>query len=112
VLVLFEGRLTYLKNLTNFISASYFISDNHLNILRKICLENNLNTEQILKETDNSNTMEGLYIKVEETGEVKERYKYVRSSFLTNIINSESHWLDRPIVPNVLKSGIDIFKIE
>lgn len=56
--------------------------------------------------------MEGLYIKVEDAGEVKERYKYVRSSFLTNILNSESHWLDRPIVPNVLKAGVDIFKLE
>ena len=53
--------------------------------------------------------MEGLYIKVEEDGVVKGRYKYVRTSFLTSVIQSESHWLARPIVPNQLADGVDIF---
>jgi hypothetical protein len=112
VFVLFEGKLNSLKELTAFIDKSNFISANHNSKLKTICSENGLSLEQVLKETDNSNIMEGLYIKVEEDGEVKERYKYVRSSFLTNILNSETHWLDRPIVPNVLKSGVDIFKLE
>jgi hypothetical protein len=46
--------------------------------------------------------MEGLYIKVEEDGQVLQRYKYVRASFLTTVIDSGSHWLSRPIVPNRL----------
>jgi hypothetical protein len=53
--------------------------------------------------------MEGLYIKVEEDGIVQERYKYVRASFLTTILQSETHWLNRPIIPNQLRSGIDLF---
>lgn len=112
VLVLYEGKLGALKSLTHFINQSHFISGNHISKLTEICTQNDLSAEQVLKETDNSNIMEGLYIKVEEEGEVKERFKYVRSSFLTNILNSESHWLDRPIVPNVLKEGVDIFKLE
>ena len=46
--------------------------------------------------------MEGLYIKVEEDGQVVQRVKYVRSSFLQVVEESKTHWLERPIVPNGL----------
>lgn len=54
--------------------------------------------------------MEGLYIKWEEQGQVKGRYKYVREGFLHAVADSETHWMDRPIVPNRLSAGIDIFQ--
>lgn len=53
--------------------------------------------------------MEGLYIKLEEEGIVKERYKYVRASFLTAIKNAEGHWLNRPIIPNQLRPDVSLF---
>lgn len=53
-------------------------------------------------ETDMSEDMEGLYVKVEENGVVAERYKWVRPTFLTAVLDSGSHWMDRPIVPNQL----------
>jgi hypothetical protein len=53
--------------------------------------------------------MEGLYIKVEEQGQVVERYKYVRFDFLNAILDSGSHWMRRPIVPNQLAAGVDLF---
>jgi hypothetical protein len=68
-----------------------------------------LDEERCLKETDKSDRMEGLYIKVEENGIVKARYKYVRASFLTAIKNAEGHWLNRPIIPNILRPGADLF---
>ena len=43
-----------------------------------------------------------LYIKVEEDGETVDRYKWVRPSFLTAILDSGTHWQERPIVPNGL----------
>ena len=46
--------------------------------------------------------MEGLYIKVEENGQVVDRMKYVRAAFLQCVDLSESHWIDRPIIPNQL----------
>ena len=52
--------------------------------------------------------MEGLYIKLEEDGAVRERYKYVRSGFLQTVLDSGSHWLDRPLVPNGLREGVDL----
>src|SRR5258708_2461593 len=54
--------------------------------------------------------MEGLYIKWEEDGRVRERYKYVRGSFLQAVADSETHWMDRPIVPNRLRAGVGIFR--
>ncbi len=57
----------------------------------------------IAKQTDPSDLMEGLYVKVEEGGSVLARYKYVRQDFLSQVADSESHWLDRPILPNRLR---------
>ena len=63
--------------------------------------------EKILSETDRTNLMEGLYIKVEENGVVVERMKYVRYSFLQTVEESDSHWLDRPIIPNKITATIE-----
>jgi hypothetical protein len=52
----------------------------------------------------------GLYIKVEEEAVVTARYKYVRASFSTTVLQSDSHWLNRPIVPNLLRPGVDLFQ--
>jgi hypothetical protein len=53
-------------------------------------------------ESDGSDDMEGLYLKLEEGGRVLGRYKWVRPSFLTAVLDSGSHWQDRPIVANQL----------
>ena len=111
VLVLFEGKMNLHKELTGLLGRSHFISGNARERLIEQCNEKGLNSDKILKETDVSDQMEGLYIKVEEDGEVKERYKYVRASFLTSILNSESHWLERPIIPNILREDAYIFKV-
>ena len=51
-----------------------------------------------------------MYVKVEASGQVVERYKYVRASFLTSVVESGSHWLQRPIVPNQLAGGVELFE--
>ncbi len=66
-------------------------------------------SERVLAETDLSPLAEGLYVKWEEDGQVKGRYKYVRASFLTAILDSGSHWQSRPILPNLLRPGVEIF---
>ncbi len=45
----------------------------------------------------------------EEDGVVTERYKYVRADFLTAVFAAEGHWLNRPIIPNRLAEGVDLF---
>jgi hypothetical protein len=62
-----------------------------------------LDPERIVRETDPTDNMEGLYLKVEEDGEVKARYKYIRADFLTAVLDSGTHWLRRPILPNLTR---------
>ncbi|HVV87087.1 MAG TPA: RNA ligase family protein [Kofleriaceae bacterium] len=65
--------------------------------------------EVAARETDPEDLAEGLYLKVEAGGAVVERYKWIRASFLTSVVDSGSHWLARPIVPNQLADGVDLF---
>jgi hypothetical protein len=51
--------------------------------------------------------MEGLYIKIEENGEVTGRMKFVRALFLQCVDFSETHWIDKPIIPNQLNVPIE-----
>ncbi len=68
------------------------------------------NAEQAIAESDQSDLMEGLYIKVEDGGSVAARYKFVRAGFLAAADDSESHWQSRPIFPNRLRPGVDLFE--
>jgi hypothetical protein len=77
--------------------------------LRQTCDERGLDAERAMQESDATDLMEGLYIKVEKDGRVVERYKWVRATFLNSILDSGTHWLHRPIVPNRLADGIDLF---
>jgi RNA ligase len=109
VRVLQRGPLTSHAALTRLVRPSAFIRPGHLERLRRACRERGLDAALALRETDPSTLMEGLYIKVEEHGIVTERYKYIRASFLSTILESGSHWLERPIVPNGLRPGVDLF---
>jgi hypothetical protein len=109
VKVLSEGAISRLKALTGLVGPSAFIADGHLDRLRAICEERGLDVGKVMGETDNSLLMEGLYVKIEEEGRVQERYKYVRASFLTTVLNSRSHWMDRPLIPNQLRPDVDLF---
>ena len=64
------------------------------------------------RETDPSGHMEGLYVKVEKDGQVIGRYKYIRAAFLQAVFAAEGHWLNRPIIPNLLQDGVDLFRTE
>ena len=61
------------------------------------------------RQTDLTGIMEGIYIKVEDGDYVTDRLKFVRGSFLNRILDSESHWMNRPIVANRLAEGVDLF---
>jgi hypothetical protein len=109
VKLLHAGPLDSLESLAALVGPSHFIRPGHLEQLQAVCAALNLDAARALAETDPTGLMEGLYIKVEEEGVVQARYKYVRPSFLTAVSQSNSHWLSRPIIPNQLASGVDIF---
>jgi hypothetical protein len=107
--VLWESPLHTLGALRALIGPSRFKSTAWWERLAAVCASLRLDLHGVSAETDPSETMEGLYIKVEEEGRVVERYKLIRPSFLTTVLQSGSHWLDRPIVPNQLRAGVDLF---
>ena len=110
VKVLADGKFYKESDVLKYLGNSNFISEKHLDNLSQACDVLSIDKEKCLKETDNSRLMEGLYIKVEENGVVVERVKYVRYSFLQTVVESGTHWLDRPIVPNKLNNDInDLF---
>lgn len=105
--VLNRGVYQSMDEILKLLGKSKYISDNHMESLKAEAIKLGLDSERQIKETDNSNLMEGLYIKVEENGCVVDRMKYVRYSFLQTVEVSETHWLDRPIIPNGLVGKIE-----
>ena len=56
-----------------------------------------------------SDAAEGLYLKVENADFVEARYKLVRPGFHQTILDSGSHHLMRPLLPNQLADGVDLY---
>jgi hypothetical protein len=107
--VLRMGRIQSLDELTASVGPSLYKSTGWRERLTAIARAKGLDTERTWKETDHAGDMEGLYIKVEEEGRVIERFKYIRAGFLATVLDSGGHWLKRPIVPNQLQDGVDLF---
>ncbi len=105
--VLAEGEFQNKDDLTALLGRSNYITDNKMETLRQTSRRLGLDEERQLRETDPSDTMEGLYIKIEENGQVVDRMKYVRASFTQTVEASQTHWLDRPIVPNGLRLPVE-----
>jgi hypothetical protein len=107
--VLSEGPLHSIEELRAMIRPSLYKTPNWKERLEALYAEQKMSPERAWKETDGSIFSEGLYLKVEEDGQVVERLKFVRASFLTAIIESETHWLNRPIIPNQLRDGMQLY---
>ena len=98
--VLRTGPARKLEELTALVGRSLYKSNDWRSRLETAATERGFDAARVMQETDPSDQMEGLYIKVEEDGCVAARYKWVRASFLTTVVDSGSHWLSRPIIPN------------
>lgn len=96
-------------DIAKWIGPSFFISDHPEQRFSAQCRKNGVSEAQAFCQTDLTGIMEGIYIKVEDGDYVTDRLKYVRSSFLNTILDSESHWVNRPIVANRLADGVDLF---
>ena len=100
--VLHEGRIANPAALTALIGRSAYKSERWRERLADAANVHPHKPAYVQRQTDPSDLMEGLYIKVEEDGAVTERFKYVRRDFLTTVLDSASHWQSRPILPNLL----------
>lgn len=106
--VLFAGKMKTFDQLKALQGQSYFKSGVWKDNLNLACENANVDFNGALKQTSMSQEMEGLYIKVEDDEHVTARYKLVRESFTNAILDSEMHWLDRPIIKNHLAPFVTI----
>ena len=104
---LYQGTLSSLDKLIALLGRSNYSNGENMDMLRTQCETLALNANEICGETDCTGIMEGLYVKVEANGKVVDRVKYVRASFLQNVRASQAHWLERPIVPNLLRYPLE-----
>jgi hypothetical protein len=109
VRIIHEGLLLSLAALQALVGTSAFIASDHRAQLRSAALVAGVDPAQALRETDPSGYMEGLYIKVEAGGLVTGRYKFVRAGFLQTVLDSGSHWMDRPLLPNRLRADASLW---
>ena len=109
VRVLSQGYFSSLKDIEKWIGPSLFISKEPEPAFLAQCEKSGVNPEPALRQTDLTGIMEGIYIKVEDGDYVTDRLKFVRASFLNTILDSESHWVNRPMVANGLADGVNLF---
>ena len=109
--VLWRGVVERPAKLLELVAQSRYKSARWRDRMHEAALAAGVEPERCGRETDPSELAEGLYLKVEDpaTGLVLARYKWIRASFLTAVVDSGSHWLARTIVPNRLADGVDLF---
>jgi hypothetical protein len=107
--VLREGVATTLGDLVGLLGRSLYKGGAWRERLDEEAAARGIDGERVRRETDPGDEAEGLYVKVEEAGRVAGRYKFVRASFLATVLAGGDHWLDRPILPNRLAEGVDLF---
>ena len=100
--VLGTGVYQSKEEMLKLLGQSNYVTGNQRENLYRAVVKLGLDAERSCNETELSGFMEGLYIKVEENGQVADRMKYVRAAFLQCVDFSETHWIDRPIIPNRL----------
>ena len=111
VLVLEEfTSVPSMDDIRRLVRPSYFKTGNWRKHLRQAAEDCGVDPELALRQTDSSDDMEGLYIKVERGDRVVQRLKWVRPSFMNAILDSETHWLDRTIIPNILSGDAKMWK--
>ena len=106
--VLGTGCYETKEDMLKLLGQSRYVTGNQRQNLWDAAEKLGLDPERSCKDTELSGMMEGLYIKVEENGQVVDRMKFVRAAFLQCVDFSETHWIDKPIIPNQLTVPIDM----
>ncbi len=101
--VLYAGPMpSSLSVLTKLVGPSVYKSRNWREVLRQELDRQGLDVATALQQTEDSDKAEGGYLKVEHGDQVVGRFKWVRSEFVQTIVENDSHWLSRPLIPNRL----------
>ena len=107
--VVHEGEISSVDHLSSMTRPTPYKSANWRDALVKAAELSGSRPDMVDQQTEDSDLAEGLYIKQEDADHVVDRFKFVRADFLQAIAASDGHWHDRPILPNTLADGVDIF---
>jgi len=108
--VLYAGVMPAdLEQLKKLIYRSLAKSRNWRANFERQVLREGLPLELTWKQTNQQDESEGLYLKVENGDFVEARYKFVRPGFTQTILDSGSHHFARPVLPNLLAEGADLY---
>lgn len=107
--VLYSGPGLSSKQLLALVQPSVYKSPMWRESLRTQIQQRGQSSSHVLAQTEDCDLAEGLYVKVEADGVVTGRCKYVRPGFVQSLIEGESHWQSRPILPNQLAPGVQLF---
>jgi hypothetical protein len=109
VTVLWSGTWARDMRFEDLVGPSRFKTSGWRDALRAQVAELGYDWDLVWRHTDPSDEMEGLYIKWEEDGVVRGRYKFVRHDFVSLIVSNDEHHDNLPPVPNRLAEGVDLF---
>ncbi len=107
--VVHEGAVTSVDHLIALVRPTPYKSSKWRDALEKAAERSGSRLDLVDRQTEDSDLAEGLYLKQEDSDRVLDRFKFVRGDFLQAIQSSEGHWHDRPVLPNALAEGVDIF---
>ena len=110
VAVLWNGVIDDIQEVHDLMGHSLFKSANWKENLREESESADADIDAVFRDTDSSRLMEGLYIKVEEDGKVTDRIKVIRPDFITAIVASDTHWMDRKPVFNRMRAGVNLWR--
>jgi hypothetical protein len=100
--VLWSGHPAALSDLLAHVGPSTCRTPGWRRLLTAAAIEAGVDPTRATTETDTHDHMEGLYLKIETPDTTIGRLKWVRPTFLTSVLDSGTHWLDRPIIANQL----------
>lgn len=107
--VLYAGPGLSGEALLDLVQPSVYKSPQWRESLRALVAKLGQSERHVLAQTEDQDLAEGLYVKVESKGVVTGRCKYVRPGFVQSLIEGDSHWHSRPILPNQLAPGVNLF---
>ncbi|WP_421983423.1 RNA ligase family protein [Roseibium sp.] len=107
--VLHEGDLPSHRHVDALVTTSLYKSADWRQALMQAAEASGNRPEMVERQTEDTDLSEGLYIKLEDGTSVIDRFKYVRAGFIQTLTEADSHWHSRPILPNQLADGVDIF---
>ncbi|MDP9994990.1 hypothetical protein J2W28_005564 [Variovorax boronicumulans] len=108
--VLYEGEMPRsTKAMRSLVRPSLARSADWKPAFEQAVAQENQPLDLVRQQTDLSDLAEGLYLKTESNAQVTGRYKWVRPDFVQTILDSGSHHSRRPVLPNQLAPGVDLY---